>query len=117
VRISWSIENYCVTLNAVSVIIREYDALKTHRCDEFGMGDEVYPGDGVVTGHGKINGRKVFVFSQGKRNPSGSLFLLLLKVTKYLLAFVHPRRCPSRFYRLRRVSVGDARSKDLQGDG
>lgn len=38
---------------------REYDMLKTHRCDEFGMkGDRPY-GDGVVTGHGLINGRKV----------------------------------------------------------
>jgi acetyl-CoA carboxylase carboxyltransferase component len=38
---------------------REYDQLKTHRCDEFGMkGDRPY-GDGVVTGHGLINGRKV----------------------------------------------------------
>ena len=43
---------------------REYDMLKAHRCDEFGMGNEQYPGDGVVTGHGKINGRLVFVFSQ-----------------------------------------------------
>lgn len=38
---------------------REYDMLKTHRCDEFGMEKEKYYGDGVVTGHGLINGRKV----------------------------------------------------------
>ena len=38
---------------------REYDMLKTHRCVEFGMQDEVYPGDGVITGHGLIFGRKV----------------------------------------------------------
>ena len=38
---------------------REYDMLKTHRCDEFGMEKEQYYGDGVVTGHGMINGRKV----------------------------------------------------------
>lgn len=43
---------------------REYDMLKAHRCDEFGMEKQHYPGDGVVTGHGKINGRLVFVFSQ-----------------------------------------------------
>lgn len=43
---------------------REYDMLKAHRCEEFGMQDQKYPGDGVVTGHGKINGRLVFVFSQ-----------------------------------------------------
>lgn len=38
---------------------REYDMLKTHRCDEFGMKSDRPYGDGVVTGHGLINGRKV----------------------------------------------------------
>lgn len=38
---------------------REYDMLKTHRCNEFGMEKEQYYGDGVITGHGLINGRKV----------------------------------------------------------
>ena len=33
---------------------REYDMLKTHRCDEFGMEKEQYYGDGVVTGYGLI---------------------------------------------------------------
>lgn len=52
---------------------REYDMLKTHRCDEFGMkGDRPY-GDGVVTGHGLINGRKVFLFSQDFTVFGGSL--------------------------------------------
>lgn len=41
---------------------REYDQLKTHRCTEFGMENEKYYGDGVVTGHGLINGRKVSVY-------------------------------------------------------
>ncbi len=40
---------------------REYDMLKTHRCDEFGMQKEQYYGDGVVTGHGLIHGRKVSI--------------------------------------------------------
>ena len=52
---------------------REYDMLKTHRCDEFGMEKEQYYGDGVVTGHGLINGRKVFVFSQDFTVFGGSL--------------------------------------------
>ena len=47
--------------------------LKTHRCDEFGMEKEQYYGDGVVTGHGLINGRKVFVFSQDFTVFGGSL--------------------------------------------
>ena len=52
---------------------REYDALKTHRCDDFGMGANRPPGDGVVTGHGKIGGRTVFVFSQDFTVFGGSL--------------------------------------------
>ena len=45
----------------------ELDAFKAHRCKEFGMGDEStqFPGDGVVTGHGRVNGRYVYAFSQG----------------------------------------------------
>jgi propionyl-CoA carboxylase beta chain len=43
---------------------REYDMLKTHRCVDFGMQGQQHPGDGVVTGHGTIDGRTVFVFSQ-----------------------------------------------------
>ena len=45
----------------------ELDALKAHRCKEFGMDDETkqFPGDGVVTGHGRVNGRYVYAFSQG----------------------------------------------------
>jgi propionyl-CoA carboxylase beta chain len=52
---------------------REYDQLKTHRCSEFGMQKEVPFGDGVVTGHGLIHGRKVFVFSQDFTVFGGSL--------------------------------------------
>ena len=43
---------------------REFDMLKTHRCVDFGMQDNRPAGDGVVTGHGTVNGRRVFVFSQ-----------------------------------------------------
>ena len=43
---------------------REYDKLVVHRCNNFGMEKLKIPGDGVVTGHGKINGRLCFVFSQ-----------------------------------------------------
>ncbi len=35
-----------------------------HRCHDFGMAETTYPGDGVVTGWGTINGRQVYVFSQ-----------------------------------------------------
>ena len=45
----------------------ELDAFKAHRCKEFGMDGEgkQFPGDGVVTGHGRVNGRYVYAFSQG----------------------------------------------------
>jgi propionyl-CoA carboxylase beta chain len=35
-----------------------------HRCTDFGLADKKGPGDGVVTGYGKINGRRVYLFSQ-----------------------------------------------------
>jgi propionyl-CoA carboxylase beta chain len=41
----------------------EYDMYKTHRCTDFGMETQVFPGDGVITGWGTINGRPVYVFS------------------------------------------------------
>jgi propionyl-CoA carboxylase beta chain len=52
---------------------REYDALKTHRCHDFGLQDQAPPGDGVVTGHGLVDGRRVFVFSQDFTVFGGSL--------------------------------------------
>ena len=42
----------------------EYDMFVRHRCADFGMDETHYPGDGVVTGWGTINGRQVYVFSQ-----------------------------------------------------
>ncbi len=42
----------------------EFDMFVEHRCTDFGMEENRVPGDGVVTGHGTINGRTVFVFSQ-----------------------------------------------------
>src|SRR5215472_17258256 len=42
----------------------EWDMFVEHRSHEFGMADQTIPGDGVVTGHGTVNGRLVFVFSQ-----------------------------------------------------
>lgn len=52
---------------------REYDMLKSHRCTDFGMDKQQFPGDGVVTGRGLINGRLTFVFSQDFTVFGGSL--------------------------------------------
>ena len=51
----------------------ETDMFVEHRCTEFGMADQRIPGDGVVTGHGTINGRLVFAFSQDFTVFGGSL--------------------------------------------
>jgi acetyl-CoA carboxylase carboxyltransferase component len=51
----------------------ELDALVTHRTTEFGLEDERYLGDGVVTGHGTIEGRPVFVYAQDFTVFGGSL--------------------------------------------
>jgi propionyl-CoA carboxylase beta chain len=45
----------------------------THRCTEFGMEQQKVLGDGVVTGHGLVDGRKVFVFAQDFTVFGGSL--------------------------------------------
>ena len=51
----------------------ELDAFVTHRATEFGLADNHVLGDGVVTGHGTIDGRLVFVFSQDFTVFGGSL--------------------------------------------
>jgi propionyl-CoA carboxylase beta chain len=50
----------------------EFDLLKTGRGGAFGK-EQTYPGDGVVTGHGTIDGREVFMFSQDFTVRGGSL--------------------------------------------
>lgn len=42
----------------------ELDKLVVHRTTDFGMADNKVPGDGMVTGYGKIDGRTIFVFAQ-----------------------------------------------------
>jgi methylmalonyl-CoA decarboxylase subunit alpha len=51
----------------------EFDMLKEHRCQHFGMASKQFPGDGVVTGYGTIGGRLVYVFSQDFTVFGGSL--------------------------------------------
>ncbi len=51
----------------------EYDAFVTHRTTDFGMQEQIFLGDGVITGSGKIEGRLVFVFSQDFTVFGGSL--------------------------------------------
>ncbi len=51
----------------------EFDMFVEHRSTDFGMAEQKIPGDGVVTGWGRINGRIVFVFSQDFTVFGGSL--------------------------------------------
>lgn len=51
----------------------EFDMFVSHRCTDFGLENEKYLGDGVVTGHGTIDGRVVYVFSQDFTVMGGSL--------------------------------------------
>ena len=51
----------------------EIDKLVTHRCRDFGMADQVVPGDGVVSGYGRINGRLAYAFAQDFTVFGGSL--------------------------------------------
>jgi propionyl-CoA carboxylase beta chain len=51
----------------------ELDRFVTHRATDFGLDQQIYPGDGVVTGYGRIDGRLVYVFSQDFTVFGGSL--------------------------------------------
>ena len=51
----------------------EVDKLVTHRCTDFGMENQVIPGDGVVAGHGRVNGRVAYAFAQDFTVFGGSL--------------------------------------------
>ena len=51
----------------------EIDKFITHRCRDFGMAEQLVPGDGVVAGHGRVNGRLVYAFAQDFTVFGGSL--------------------------------------------
>lgn len=51
----------------------EFGKLVVHRSKDFGLDQQLYPGDGVITGHGLVDGRQVFVFAQDFTVFGGSL--------------------------------------------
>src|SRR6185369_10417330 len=51
----------------------ELDKFVTHRCRDFGMERSVMPGDGIVTGYGRVDGRLVYVYAQDFTVLGGSL--------------------------------------------
>jgi acetyl-CoA carboxylase carboxyltransferase component len=52
---------------------RELGMFVRHRCSDFGMDDKFVPGEGVVTGHGLVDGRPVFAFAQDFTAVGGTL--------------------------------------------
>ena len=52
---------------------QEVDKLVAHRCRDFGMEEQIIPGDGVVAGHGRVEGRPVYAFAQDFTVFGGSL--------------------------------------------
>ena len=51
----------------------EVDKLVTHRCLDFGMDEQIVPGDGVIAGAGRVEGRPVYAFAQDFTVFGGSL--------------------------------------------
>ena len=51
----------------------EVDKFVAHRCLDFGMQEQQYPGDGVIAGYGRVDGRLVYVFAQDFTVFGGSL--------------------------------------------
>ncbi len=51
----------------------EFDQFVQHRSTDFGLERQKFPGDGVITGHGLVEGRRVFVFAQDFTVFGGSL--------------------------------------------
>lgn len=51
----------------------EFDKFVVHRSTDFGLEEQRFPGDGVITGHGLVDGREVFVFAQDFTVFGGSL--------------------------------------------
>jgi propionyl-CoA carboxylase beta chain len=52
---------------------QEFDKLVVHRSKDFGLEKQLYPGDGVITGYGLVDGRRVLVFAQDFTVFGGSL--------------------------------------------
>ncbi|NNE27401.1 MAG: acyl-CoA carboxylase subunit beta [Saprospiraceae bacterium] len=62
-----------ITLFVDENSFEEIGALVTHRTKDFGMADQIIYGDGVITGHGTVDGRLVYVFAQDFTVFGGSL--------------------------------------------
>jgi propionyl-CoA carboxylase beta chain len=73
---------------------RETDAFMVHRCTDFDMDQKKLPGDGVITGWGTVEGRRVFVFSQDFMDYGGALGEVFAKKIVKVMDLALHSRCP-----------------------
>ena len=78
----------------------ELDKFVVHRCTNFGMDKNKIPGDGIVSGYGKIDGRQVFVYAYDFTAYGGTLSATnaakIVKVQQLALKKRSPGYCPER---------------------
>ena len=72
----------------------EFDMFVTHRCTNFDMEKQVYPGDGVVTGSATVNGRLVYVFAQDFTVIGGSLSIAYAEKICKIMDMAIKNGCP-----------------------
>ena len=72
----------------------EFDMFVTHRCTNFDMEKQVYPGDGVVTGSATVNGRLVYVFAQDFTVIGGSLSIAYAEKICKIMDMALKNGCP-----------------------
>lgn len=72
----------------------ELDRFMTHRCSNFGMEKQKIPGDGVITGFGRVNGKVVYVYSQDFTVFGGSLSGTQAKKICKILDLAIKNGCP-----------------------
>jgi propionyl-CoA carboxylase beta chain len=90
----------------------EMDKFVAHRCTDFGMAKTQIPGEGVVTGFGRVNGRGVYVFAQDFTVFGGSLsFTHAQKICKVMDGL--SQRVPSDGHRFRGAHSGGGKPRRL----
>lgn len=72
----------------------EIDMFVQHRCNNFGMDKKSVPGEGVVTGYGKVDGRTVYVYSQDFTVIGGSLGEMHAKKITNVMDLAFKMGCP-----------------------
>ena len=72
----------------------EMDAFVEHDCHDFGMENRQFLGDGVITGWGQINGRRIYLFAQDFTVLGGSLSAAHAKKICKIYELAIQNRCP-----------------------